>query len=101
MHLMRVFRSVCLFIVDRDKDAELLSSQLVNPSKINAFSALYKAYHTAKNLVKQYGNVRVYNAEVVHRPKGEERVRKKLLLLLTCFIPRARERSPISGVCRY
>jgi hypothetical protein len=40
MHLMRVFRSVCLEIMHKNQDATFEKSVLVNPALPNAFSAL-------------------------------------------------------------
>jgi hypothetical protein len=71
MHLMRVFRGVCLEIMDRDNDTKFEASTLVDPNQPNAFSALERIYKLAKGLVKQYGNVRVVNAEASNRPKGK------------------------------
>jgi hypothetical protein len=76
MHLLRIFRCVCLFVIERRKmnDAELMTftDALVNPKKSNAFGALYGVYRTAKDLVKRYGDVRIWNAESRHRPTGHE-----------------------------
>ena len=48
-----------------------LNCELVDPRRPNnAFSVLHTAYKTAKRLVKQYGNVRVFTAEASHRPSG-------------------------------
>jgi DNA mismatch repair ATPase MutL len=45
--------------------------ELVDPRRPStAFSVLHTAYTTAKRLVKQYGNVRVFSAEDSHRPAG-------------------------------
>jgi hypothetical protein len=71
MHLMRVFRGVCLEIIYRDDDKTFKASDLVDPSKPNAFSALERVYKVAKELLKQYGNVRIFNAEKCHRRKGK------------------------------
>jgi hypothetical protein len=40
MHLMRVFRSVCLEIMHRNGESTFQSSALVDPALPNAFSAL-------------------------------------------------------------
>jgi hypothetical protein len=72
MHLMRVFRGVCLEMMDRDGDASFEGSSLVDPSKPNVFSALERVYKIAKGLLKKYGNVRIFNAEASQRPKGHE-----------------------------
>jgi hypothetical protein len=55
---------------------------LVDPAKPNAFSALERVYKIAKKLVKQYGNVRVFNAEPEHRPQGDVFIPSRLILLL-------------------
>jgi hypothetical protein len=45
--------------------------ELVDPRRAStAFAVLHTAYKTAKRLVKQYGNVRVFSAEACHRPSG-------------------------------
>lgn len=90
MHLMRVFRAVCLESMHKNQDSTFEKSALVNPALPNAFSALERVYvnnisicmHStlniwcryliAKRLVKSYGNVRIFNAEACHRPKGYE-----------------------------
>ena len=71
MHLIRVFRGVCLEIMSIEKDATFEASALVNPALPNAFSALERVYKIAKGMVKQYGNVRIINAEPCHRPQGD------------------------------
>ena len=82
MHLMRVFRGVCLEIMNRDNETTFQSATLVDPAKPNAFSALERVYKIAKKLVKQYGNVRVFNAEPEHRPQGDVFIPSRLILLL-------------------
>jgi hypothetical protein len=76
MHLLRIFRCVCLVVIERRNmdDAELMSftDALVNPKNSNSFGALYSVYRTAKDLVKRYGDVRIWNAESCHRPAGHE-----------------------------
>lgn len=71
MHVMRVFRGVCLEMMDRDDDKTFEASTLVDPNQPNAFSALERIYKLAKGLVKEYGNVRIVNAESCNRPKGK------------------------------
>ena len=71
MHLMRVFRGVGLGMMAHDRDVQFEGSKLVDPSTpTTAFSALEQVYKIAKGLLSQYGNVRIYNAEPEHRPKG-------------------------------
>ena len=70
MHIQRVFRSVCLLIMQDEDDKELKQSALVDPKQFNVFGALHTVYKCAKDLVPKYGNVRVYNAEKEQRPKG-------------------------------
>ena len=93
MHLLRIFRCVCLLEIERlqptDEQLMALTDALVNPKKSNTFGALYSIYRTAKDLVKKwicdfifdhglpncdyrYGDVRVWNAENRHRPEGHE-----------------------------
>jgi hypothetical protein len=71
MHLMRVFRGVCLEMMDRDDDMTFEASTLVDRNKPNAFNALERIYKVAKGLVKQYGDVRIVNAESCNRPQGK------------------------------
>jgi hypothetical protein len=82
MHLMRVFRGVCLQIMVRDADSTFQSAALVDPVNPNAFSALERVYKIAKRLLKQYGNVRVVNAEPQHRPQGDLIPSRLVLLVL-------------------
>ena len=82
MHLMRVFRGVVLRIMAREDDRTFQSAALVDPAKPNAFSALERVYKIAKRLVKQYGNVRVFNAESAHRPLGDVFIHSRLILSL-------------------
>ena len=70
MHMQRVFRSVCLLIMQDEEDKELKQSALVDPIEFNVFGALNTVYKAAKALVPKYGNVRVFNAEKEMRPKG-------------------------------
>jgi hypothetical protein len=70
MHMQRVFRSVCLLIMQDEEDKELKQSALVDPIEFNVFGALNTVYKVAKALVPKYGNVRVFNAEKEERPKG-------------------------------
>ena len=55
-------------------DADLMSftDALVNPKNSNSFGSLYSVYRTANDLVKRYGDVRIWNAESCHRPAGHE-----------------------------
>jgi hypothetical protein len=82
MHLMRVFRGLCLQIMVRDADRTFQSASLVDPAKPNAFSALERVYKIAKRLVKQYSNVRVFNAESEHRPQGDVFIPSMLIMFL-------------------
>jgi hypothetical protein len=93
MHLQRVFRCVCLRLLQNASDADLniVTEALLSPKRANSFAALFAIYRTAKELVKRwlifvspvwflirlhyvcrYGEVRVWNAEVRHRPAGHE-----------------------------
>jgi hypothetical protein len=74
MHIQRVFRSVCLRIIQDENDVELTKSTLVDPQQLNVFGALNTIYKVAKDLVPKYGNVRVFNAEPSMRPKGKNKV---------------------------
>jgi hypothetical protein len=70
MHLERVFRCVCIRIINREQNMEA-NCELVDPRRASiAFAVLHTAYKTAKRLVEQYGNVRVFSAEASHRPAG-------------------------------
>jgi hypothetical protein len=97
MHLLRCFRCTCLHLIDQAQcnDEQLMAFvDWVNPKTSNAFGALYAVYQignavcvdswpsfgacisnvlfAAKTLVARYGEVRVWNAEVGHRPEGNE-----------------------------
>jgi hypothetical protein len=88
-----VFRCACLRLLQNASDDTLnsVTEALLNPKQANSFGALYAIYRTAKELVKRwifvcftrlflvrlqyvcrYGDVRVWNAEVQHRPAGHE-----------------------------
>ncbi len=83
--------------------------QLVDPRLgNNVFSALHTVYHTAKGLVAQYGNVRVMNAESIHRPAGIcilPNMRSSYFFFTVCFSThtddRVRGRTEISRLCQY
>ena len=70
--------------------------ELVDPRRAStAFAVLHTAYKTAKRLLKQYGNVRVFSAEASHRPAGT------CVEVLNVFIythDRARNRTDFSHV---
>ena len=74
-------------IMEREVDVEFRYSELVDPAKLNAFSALNKIYWTVKPLVQQYGNVRVYNAEECHRPAGNENDPRSAVYVVTANGP--------------
>ena len=56
MHLQRVFRCLCLGLLQNASDATLQSvtEALLCPKRANSFGALYAIYRTAKDLVKKW-----------------------------------------------
>jgi hypothetical protein len=56
MHLQRVFRCLCLRLLQNASDATLQSvtEALLCPKRANSFGALYAIYRTAKDLVKKW-----------------------------------------------
>jgi hypothetical protein len=87
MHLQRVLRNVCLLrITKHNLDADTTGDLYCNPKKFNAFAGLHFVYISAKNCVDSYGNVRVWNAETIHRPHGYEHdPRSCMFVCYVCF----------------
>ena len=58
MHLQRVFRCVCLRLLQNASDETLnsVTEALLNPKRASSFGALFAIYRTAKDLVKKWLN---------------------------------------------
>ena len=86
MHLQRVLRNVCLLRINNNAlDADATGDLLCNPKKFNAFAALHVAYIGAKNCMSKYGQVRVWNAEETHRPRGYEQDARSCMFVMFVY----------------